>query len=179
MSDGLRYATAPRATDEEGISEWSVLLESGSPNPYLRPEAQTIRLQEKLLEKVEKFPAPVANIFSIIVVDCSSFRFGHFDGEDCRMVMYGKTRNAYLQELWDGDPIIGLLNDHYDKKGAKEFRERITAVIFVPDISIHDSFGKAFIVLNEHRPEDHLKAVWLKLKKHPVLHKTRYAPPVP
>src|SRR5271157_1704687 len=61
LSDTLRAATEPISTDMEGIKSWEVVLESNHPNEYLRPEAQTIRLQEKLLEKVEKFPAPAHN----------------------------------------------------------------------------------------------------------------------
>ncbi|HUJ16934.1 MAG TPA: hypothetical protein VL197_02990 [Nitrospirota bacterium] len=56
MSDQLKQGSAPVKTEIEGVSKWSVLLESGHKNPHLRPEAQTIRMQEKILEKVEKFP---------------------------------------------------------------------------------------------------------------------------
>ncbi len=121
---------------------------------YLRPEAQTIYLQEKLLEKVRKFPSPQTNYYSILVVDCSNIHFGHFDDEDCRMVMFGKTNSPIWQETWLHEHnkfrIKGLLEKEYDKRGAKQFREKITGVIFVPEISTALLKG-AYISLNIHR----------------------------
>lgn len=177
MSDELKRKCAPRKTDIEGISEYSVLLEGGYYNKYLRPEAQSIRMQEKLLEKVNKFPDPTNDIFSIIVVDCSSFHFGHFDGEDCRMVMFGRTKNFLLQEYWDDIQIKGLLDDCNYSRGAKEFRERITSVIFIPEKSIN-LLDRAFIVLNECRSKEHLEKFWSKLRHNKLFQKLKYVPPV-
>ncbi|MEJ2324265.1 MAG: hypothetical protein P8Y77_05690, partial [Nitrospirota bacterium] len=111
MSDELRQRCLPIKTGIEGISTWEVLLESGHPHPHQRPEALTIRMQEKLLEKIDKFPDPSDDIFSIIVVNCESFHWGCYDGEDARMVMYGRTVNPIFQEFWGGEPIKGLLDD--------------------------------------------------------------------
>lgn len=177
MSEELKRHCAPRKTDLEGISEYSVLLEGGHYNKHLRPEAQTIRMQEKLFEKVNKFPDPSNDIFSIIVVDCSSFHFAHFDGEDCRMVMFGRTKNLLLQECWDDMPIKGVLDDCNHSRGTKEFRERITSVIFIPEQSIN-LLGKAFIALNECRSKEHLEKFWLKLKHYDLFQKLKYVPPV-
>lgn len=151
MSEELKRGSAAVKTDIEGISTFSVLLESGHENQYLRPEALTIRMQEKLLEKADKFPEPRDDVFSIIVVDCSSFHFGHFDREDCRMVMFGRTQEPYLQEYWNNKPIQGILNPANNRRGADKFRKRITAVIFVQEkeVAILD---KAFLVLNVSRP---------------------------
>ena len=154
---------------------WSVLLEGGHHNPHLRPQAQTIRMQEKLPEKVEKFPEPAETIFSTIVVDCSAFHFGHFDGEDCRMVLFGRTQIHNFQEYWNGKPIAGILHPENNKRDAKEFRERVTSVVFIPEKDIN-LFDKAFILMNICRSESHLKAFWLKLKTSSVLGKVRYVP---
>lgn len=173
MSEELKYACTPKKTNVEGISEYSVLLEGGHFNKYLRPQAQTIRMQEKLLEKIDKFPDPTNDIFSNIVVDCSNFHFGHFDGGDCQMVMFGRTQNPFFQEYWNGLPIKGLLDNCNNSRGAKEFRERITSVIFIPETSI-DLLEKAFIVLNECRPKEHLEKFRLKLKNTSIFQKIKY-----
>lgn len=176
MSEELERESAPVKTDIEGVSTYSVLLESRHENQYLRPEALTIRMQEKLLEKVGKFPEPRDDVFSTIVVDCSAFHFGHFDDEDCRMVIFGRTREPYLQEFWDNKPIQGILSPVNQRRGAKEFRERITAVIFVleKEVAVLD---KAFLVLNVSRSMPHLEAFWSKLRDRPIFGKLRYVPP--
>jgi len=170
MSNQLKIESTPVETEIEGVSQWSVLLEGRHENPHLRPQAQTIRMQEKLLEKVDKFPEPIDGIFSTIVVDCSAFHFGHFDDEDCRMVLFGRTQNPCFQQYWNGRPIMGILNPANNSRGAKEFRERTTAVMFVQekDVQLHD---KAFLLLNESRSQNHLEAFWLKLKNIPAFAK--------
>ena len=175
MSDQLKLESAPVETETEGVSTWSVLLESGNENPHLRPEALTIRMQEKLLEKIDKFSEPTDSIFSTIVVDCSAFHFGRFDDEDCRMVLFGRTQNPYFQEYWSNSPIIGILNPENNRRGAKEFRERTTAVVFIPEKGIQ-LLDKAFLVLNVSRSKSHLEAFWLKLKGIPIFRKFRYVP---
>ena len=147
LSEPLRVATEPQNTDIDGVKSWEVLLESNHPNEHLRPEAQTIRLQEKLLEKVEKFPEPSDYIFSTIVVDCTEFHFGHFDPDDCRMVMYGKTKVPELQEFWGKHPILGLLNPSLNKRQSQEFRRKLTSVIFIPEITDY-LLKNSFLVLN-------------------------------
>ena len=132
-------------------------------------------MQEKLLEKVEKFPEPAEAIFSTIVVDYSAFHFGHFDGEDCRMVLFGRTQNPYFQEYWNGKPIVGILHPGNNRRGAKEFRERVTAVVFIPEKDVN-LLDKAFVLMNVCRSESHLRELWLKLKGSAVLGKLRYVP---
>ena len=123
--------------DDNGL--FGVELTQDYDKEYLRPEAQTIFLQDKLLEKVYKFPPPTTIFFSIIVIDCSNIHFGHFDDEDCRMVMYGKTANPLRQEKWlhnhQKSRILGLLEKENRKRNARDFREKITGVIFVPEIT--------------------------------------------
>lgn len=176
MSNELKRESAPVKTDIEGVSTYSVLLESRHENQYLRPEALTIRMQEKLLEKVGKFPEPTDDVFSTIVVDCSAFHFGHFDGEDCRMVIFGRTQDPYLQEYWDNRPIQGILNPADHRRGAKQFRERITAVIFVPEKEV-ELLDKAFLVLNVSRSKSHLETFWSKLRDRSIFGKLKYVPP--
>lgn len=178
MSDELKRECTLKETDINGykIHKYEILLEGSHWNAYFRPQAQTIRIQEKLLEKVDKFPSPSDNIFSVIVIDCTNFHFGHFDGEDCSMVIYGRTREPLLQEFWGCEPIKGLLDNTYNRRGAKEFRERVSSVIFIPEKSF-ELFNKAFIVLNNHRSKIHLETFHQKLTKQSVFSKLKYVPP--
>jgi hypothetical protein len=175
LSAPLKVATEPQNTDIDGVKSWEVLLESNHPNEHLRPEAQTIRLQEKLLEKVEKFPEPSDYIFSTIVVDCTEFHFGHFDPDDCRMVMYGKTKVPELQEFWGKHPILGLLNPSLNKRQAEEFRIKVTSVIFIPEIT-DNLLNNSFLVLNHHRTEEHLQDFWRTISKYNFFHGLKYLP---
>jgi hypothetical protein len=151
-------------------SLFGVELTQDHDKEYLRPEAQTIYLQDKLLEKVYKFPSPTTIFFSIIVIDCSNIHFGHFGDEDCRMVMYGKTTNPLWQEKWlhkhQKSRILGLLEKENNKRNARDFREKITGVVFVPEISIN-LFKRAYVSLNFHRCSsyrENFKNVFLAMK---------------
>lgn len=167
--------TEPQSTDIEGIKFYEVLLESNHPNEHLSPEAQSIRLQEKLLEKVVKFPEPIENVFCTIVVDCTNFHFGHFDPDDCRMVMYGRTKVPEFQEFWGDSPVLGLLNPSLKKKYAEDFRSKITAVIFIPKIEAN-LLSNGFLILNHHRPNNHLQEFWTTLRHNEVFHRLKYLP---
>ncbi len=175
MSDTLKKATEPRDTDTEGIKTWEVLLEGNHQNEHLWPQAQTIRLQEKLLEKVVKFPVPSDTVFCTIVVDCTQFHFGHFDPDDCRMVMYGKTKVPESQEFWENSPILGLLNPALTKKYAEDFRNKITAVIFIPKLET-DLLNNGFLILNHLRSHHHLQAFWTTLRQYEVFHRLKCLP---
>jgi len=175
IGDILKHATEPQDTDIEGIKSWEVVLEDNHPNEHLRPQAQTIRLQEKLLEKVVKFPAPVDNVFCTIVVDCTNFHFGHFDPDDCRMVMYGKTKVPEFQEFWGNSPILGLLNPSLKKKYVEEFRTKITSVIFIPKIEVN-LIQNGYLIINHHRPNNYLQGFWTTLKRYEVFHRLKYLP---
>lgn len=169
LSETLKEATEPQGTDIEGIKSWEVLLEGNHPNEYLRPQAQTIRLQEKLLEKVVKFPEPIDNVFCSIVVNCTNFHFGHFDPDDCSMVMYGRTNVPEFQEFWGNYPILGLLNPSLRKKFADDFRTKITAVIFIPKLT-PGLLQNSFLILNHHRTNNHLQEFWITLRKYAIFH---------
>lgn len=133
-----------------------VILSSDNANRYLRPEAQTIRLQEKLLGKVEKFPEPDDKNFSVIVVDCSNFHFGHFGDDDARISMYGVPQNPILLERWDGRRTFGLLEkDHPKQQDAFNFQRKVTAVVFVPILQATEMLKESKIIFNSLRSEHH------------------------
>jgi hypothetical protein len=132
-----------------------VMVSSDNANEKLRPEAQTIRLQEKLLEKVEKFPEPDDKNFSVIVVDCSNLHFGHFDDDDARISMYGLPKNPILLERWNGKRILGMLEKNYTKRNALDFQDKITAVVFVPMLQAKKMLNGAKITFNYLRTEQH------------------------
>lgn len=155
MSEELKIECEPEPTEVDGVYTWEALLDGRPPQQHLRPEAFTIRMQEKLLEKVEQLPTSSNEIFSFVVVDCFNFHFGHMDDEDFRMVMWGKTITPEFQEYWEGNRIQGLLEKDYDRRNANIFRERITGVIFVPDIKL-DPLDGAYLALNNLRPKEHL-----------------------
>ena len=167
MSDELAHEAGPRVTDAEGGSVYGAVLHSDNPNQHLRPEAQTIRMQEKLLEKVEKFPPPTEGVFPAIAVDCTKFHSGQYDEEDCRMVMFGRTQEPMLQERWEGSGLMGLLDERNVRRGASEFRERIDAVIFVPEVSPDTAanvLNDALIVMNTLRPSEYRDAFWTAIR---------------
>ena len=156
MSNVLKAATKSQETGVGGVKSFQLTLEGGHPVEHLRPQAQTIRLQEKLLEKVEKFPEPNDDVFCTIVVDCSEFHFGRLDRDDCCTVMYGKTINPLLQEYWGSQPILGLLDTKLETKMASEFRRKVTGVIFIPKIS-NNELKDSYLTLNSRRDRNHLE----------------------
>jgi hypothetical protein len=150
-----------KPTEKESIETYGVDLSTNHPNQFLRPEALTLRLQEKLGEKLDKFPDDLESSFSLIVINCREFHFGDFDAEDCRIVMYGKPQNPCFTEYWEGHRIEGLLEESNQRNRAPDFRKRVTAVVFVPQVpysavdGTHNLFDAAFIVLNHHRSTSH------------------------
>jgi hypothetical protein len=154
---------SPEMSDElqneynQKIYREGLTLSSEHTNQYLRPEAQTLRVQEKILEKVEKFPDPDDGQFSVIVVNCSKFHFEQFDDEDSRVVMYGKPRNPILTERWQGKRIMGLLEQAHEKKNSLDFRQKITAVVFIQKLQNKDLLNGAWIICNTNRTEKHME----------------------
>ncbi len=154
MSEELKIECEPEATEVEGVYTWEALLHGRHPQQHLRPEALTIRMQEKLLEKANQLPNQSNEVFAFVVVDCSNFHFGHLDDEDCRMVMWGKTIAPEFQEYWMGNRIQGLLEEDFNRRNADVFRERISGVIFVPEIKL-DPLDGAYLALNNLRSKEH------------------------
>jgi len=66
------------------------------------------------------------------------------------MEMFGVTQEPLLQEYWEGQPIKELLDPALNKRGAEQFRSKISSVIFIPKISI-EFFVKSYIVFNIYR----------------------------
>ena len=56
MSEELKVECEPEVTDVEGVYTWEALLHGNHQQQHLRPEALTIRMQEKLLEKADQLP---------------------------------------------------------------------------------------------------------------------------
>jgi hypothetical protein len=155
-------------------------LSSRHEDPNFRTQRQTTRLQEKLRDKIGKFPEPHENIFSVIVVNCDNFHGGTFDDDHCRMVMYGRTRNWAYQEYDEGNRIEGILEPN-NKRGNKDgtyadIRRKITSIIFVPSLSLYTSefdeqynlLDKSFLASNYHRSTNHLKDFRTTFRKLPV-----------
>ena len=140
---------------EQNLYTDGVLLSSDNDDEKLRPEAQTIRLQEKLLEKVEKFPEPNDEYFSVIVMDCSNFHYGHFDDEDARISMYGVPKKPILLEQWNGKRILGMLEKEFTKKNVITFQRKISAVVFIQKLRTKNILSEAKIISNCLRTETH------------------------
>lgn len=132
-----------------------VTLSSNASNEWQRPEVQTIQLQEKIVDKVEKFPEPEDKFFSVIVVDCTNFHTGMFDDEDARMFMHGKTKKPHFQEYWNGEKSMGLLDSKHPAKNAPDFRRKVTAVIFIPELQAKNMISGAKIIFNSLRSKQH------------------------
>jgi hypothetical protein len=165
MSDALQNEYSQKIYTE------GLTLSSQHPNRFLRPEAQTLRIQEKILEKVEKFPAPDDRQFSVIVVNCSNFHSEHFDDEDSRIIMYGKPRNPIFTERWQGKRIIGLLEQTHKKENSSDFRQKITAVVFIQN---KDLLNGAWIICNTNRTEQHRKIFKNILRNLPPFERTNW-----
>jgi hypothetical protein len=168
MSDPLRRNYGPHATPIPGLLVEGASLSGDDPDEHLRPEAQTIRLQEKVLEKVGKLPEPADDVFAVLVVDCTDINFGMLDQEDCRMLMFGRTRFAPAQEFWRGARVRGLLEETNTSRGATLLRERASAVILVTEIA-WDPLPGSFLVLNNLRSHTHVAGLRGELRQLPPI----------
>jgi len=166
MSNLVRDIFGPHPTKIPGVLVEGASLSSDTLDEKLRPEAQAIRLQEKLLEKVGKFPEPAEDIFAVLVVDCTDFHFGMLDREDCRMLMFGRTRYPYSQEFWRGARILGLLNEKNPNHGSTLFHQRASAVILLPELTWHGLPG-SYLVLNNLRSLKHRAGLREELSRLP------------
>lgn len=131
-SDEVNEHINKQKEEDPLFESYQLVLNSDHKNPYFTTAAQTIRLQEKLLEKVRKFPVPEETKISIIVCDCSNIHQGMLDEEDVRIALFGKSKQAAWQEYWDGNRLTGMYEDNYKYRNSEEFRERVAAVIFLP-----------------------------------------------
>ncbi len=138
-------------------------LTTDNKNPHFRPEAQDIKLQTSLLEKVEKFNEVSSRSINIICVDCSNVHVGRMDIDDVATVMWGKPYNPYFGARWEGERIKGMLEDNYDKRGADLFKSNISAVIFVTTLK-YLPLNYAYIAFNNRLATDHVALVLETLK---------------
>ena len=109
----------------------ALLLKGDHHNPFFRTAAQLIRVQEKILEKVAKFPRPDGGRVACVVVDCSNIHAGSIDDEDIRMTLFGGARNPHWQEYWGERRLLGLFEPEFRARGIEFLRERVNAIIFV------------------------------------------------
>lgn len=124
---------AQMATDEVAPI-YGLLLSSDHDNEYFQTAAQLIRLQEKVLEKVEKFGEPSDNTLALVVVDCSNIHAGMLDDDDVRITAYGKPRQPEFQEYFRGIRINGFFEEHFAARHADALRRKVAAVIFVTEL---------------------------------------------
>ena len=110
---------------------YELLLKSDAPNPFFRTAAQLIRVQEKILEKIDKFAEPSEAVISLVVVDCSNINVGALDDEDVRMIAFGRAKQPHYQEYWDGLMFRGLFDHDFVARHAESLRRKLSAVVFV------------------------------------------------
>jgi hypothetical protein len=110
---------------------YGLLLHSDSENPFFKTAAQLIRLQEKILEKVEKFGNPVENTLSLVIVDCTNINVGILDEEDIRIAAYGQAAQPEFQEYWNGVELKGMFQPDFNFRHAERLRERLSAIVFL------------------------------------------------
>lgn len=141
---------------DELFESYELSLGSDEENPNFTPAAQTIRLQEKLLEKTKKFPPIENNRYFFLVADCSTVHLGHIDDEDIRIAMFGRPRNPVYQERFQGIRVKGMYESDFNKKGIVEFRERVGFIIFLRELKPGGLSG-SYAVGSPYMDQDYLK----------------------
>lgn len=130
-------------------SSQSLIFRSDHENKYFRTASQLIRLQEKILEKIDKFGEPSEQVISIIVVDCTNINLGMLDHEDIRIVTYGKACKRAFQEYWGEFRLKGLFESSYTARNAESLRKKIAVIIFIPELKIEiEVLKKSYFVVN-------------------------------
>ena len=133
-SDELMKNLETQKAAEDFLPIYGLLLSSDHENEYFQTAAQLIRLQEKILEKVDKFGEPSDNTLALIVVDCSNIHLGMLDDDDVRMTAYGKPRQREFQEYFRGLRVKGLFEEDFKPRQADSLRRKISAVVFVTEL---------------------------------------------
>lgn len=139
------------------------ILTSDHRDPNFSTCAQNIKLQWALLKKAEKFPPCSNTTINIIVADCSNVHGGMFDSDDLGVTMYGYPGNPAYQEFWDGNKLIGMWEEGYNQRGAEDFNNKISAVIFVPKQKI-ELLDKGLTALNPLHSTQHRQLILDELK---------------
>jgi hypothetical protein len=146
-SDEIQAHIDAQTHNDAPLQVYDVLLSSDHQDPYFKTAAQAIRLQEKILEKISKFPDPTANTTSFIVVDCSTTHEGMLDGADVEIVMYGRCHNPLFQEYWNGNRLVGMYEPTYSRRNSDEFKKKIDGILFLPELK-PAGLKEAFVTLN-------------------------------
>lgn len=166
-------------TQSGGVSYHSLVIKSDHPNPHYDSAAQLIRLQEKILEKPEKFSTPSDDTFNIIVTDCSQIHLGAFDAEDFRNAIYGYPKDMRLREVFKGQRVKGLFEDGLDKRNISELQNKTSALICLGRVKL-DLFTKerAYISCNPLLGAHHYHKTYDCLAELAPLKTARYIKPI-
>lgn len=152
-SDEVRAYIEAQQEQDPLFESYQLILNSDHKNPHFTTAAQIIRMQEKILEKVRKFPTPENTMLSIIVCDCSTVHQGLLDDEDVRITMFGVSQNIIWQEYWGDERLKGMYETDYNFRGSDEFRVRVDAVIFLPKLE-PNGLDNAMITLNPEMDDE-------------------------
>lgn len=138
--------------EEERASNpiYGLLLSSDHSNEFYQTAAQLIRLQEKVLEKVDKFGEPSNNTLALIVVDCSNIHSGMLDDEDVRIMAYGRAMQQLYQEYFRGQRLKGLFEEDYMARQAESLRRKISAVVLIRALK-PEVLEESFVAVNPAR----------------------------
>jgi len=129
---------------------YGLLLNSDHSNEFYQPAAQLIRLQEKVLEKVDKFGEPSDKSLALIVVDCSNIHSGMLDDEDVRITAYGRAMQQLFQDYFRGQRLKGLFEKDYMARQAQSLRRKISAIVFVRALK-PEALEESFVAVNPAR----------------------------
>ncbi len=150
-SDEVREHIEAQRQADTLFQSYGLLLNSDHKNPYFRTAAQLIRLQEKVLEKVEKFGEPSHQSISLVVVDCTNIHEGMLDDEDVRMAAYGRARAPEFQEYWGDAQLRGLFDPEFGARHADTLRQGVGGIVFVPELE-PGAWDRSYIALNPALP---------------------------
>jgi hypothetical protein len=145
----MKDLEAQKAADDF-LPIYGLLLSSDHKNEYFQTAAQLIRLQEKVLEKVDKFGKPTENTLALICVDCSNIHSGMLDDDDVRMTAYGKPRQREYQEYFSSLRLKGLFEEDFKARQAEPLRRKVSAVVFITELK-PGALGESFLAVNTAR----------------------------
>jgi len=164
-------------TENDGVSHYEVLLTNDHNNPNYNCDAQLIKLQEKILEKPNKFLSPTDTTFNILVVDCST-ALRAFDDDDFRNLTYGYAKNPAYQARFNGKRIEGLLENGFSKRGSKELQKNLSALLCLEKVNLNPFNSKhAYISCNPLLTDHYAKAIGCLSEIKPI-NASRYIKPI-
>lgn len=130
-SDAVNEATdvLPLATAKpSSVNVLQLSTDSGESSE----EGEYVLVQQKILEKVEKFAKPVDRTIQIILVDIRGFcGVGNADAIDLQHIVYGASglQEVYVRR-WKGKPIQGLFELNNPLRKVRLLHERIHFIGF-------------------------------------------------